>query len=152
MKLKVFITLCIMVLLCGCSNGKKVMTCTLDLTNTNDKYILNAVYKVEYNNNYVTNIKISEKYISEVEEVLNYYNESKFLKYFSLKDKYENIEYNIDRKEGSLQIDVDMDFSKIDVKHMSRNGDVDSDYIVGDKLTITGAKKMYEAKGAKCTN
>lgn len=148
MKKTIFVFILI-ILLTGCGK-QKYMSCTIDINNTDENYVLKGTYKVYYNNKYVTKIEKQEIYSSSIEEVLDYFEEKENLEYKRLNDFYGGYEYNIKRDMESVKVDSKIDMELIDAKEMVKNNDLDKDYVINNKLTITGAKYLYTSKGADC--
>lgn len=132
-------------LLCACT---KSMTCTID--NRLDNYYSNVTYKITYRNNRVLNTKINGKYVSESDELKNYFETFLKTNYSFLKKQYNGYTFDIKKNSNTITYNVNIDYTKIDLKKMAKNGDLDSSYLIGNDLTLDGAKEMYEKIGASC--
>lgn len=146
---KIIFVFTIVLLITGCGK-EKYMKCTIDINNKQENYVLKGTYKVYYDNKYVTKIEKEETYNSSKEEVLDYFEEKENLEYKRLSDFYGGYEYNIKRDMESVKIDTKINMELIDAKEMVKNNDLDEDYVINNKLTITGAKYLYTSKGAIC--
>lgn len=149
MKLIKLLCLLIVFFLFGCSN-QKYITCNINLNNELNNYKREGTYIVYYNDKYVSKVEKEDEYISNDKSVLDYFSESNRLSYEDLNNKYGGIDYTIDNKENEVVIKANIDFSKADVKKMSKDGFIDKDYVVSNKLTLSGIKYIYESKGFKC--
>lgn len=139
----------IVLLVCGCDK-EKYITCTNNIDNTAENYKLNATYKIYYNKSYVTKIEKEESYTSNNKSVLDYFEEFKDLNYSNSNDLYGGFTYNIKRDKEYVYITTIIDFNISDVKKMVKEGYLDKDYVVSNKLTTRGAMHFYEAMGAEC--
>lgn len=148
-RVKKIIVIMFILFLVGCSKNEYI-TCNIDINNEQQNYIMRGSYKIYYKDNYVTKIEENEKYISNDEYMLEYFNESKNLDYYNLNDLYGGYTYNINKNENNIDLSVIIDIESVDIKNMIKDKKIDQDYIVGNRLTTTGAIKIYESKGAIC--
>lgn len=148
MRIKLFISLLIIILLTGCSD--KYFACKVNLDNKEDNYKLNSVYKIYYKNDYVINIEKEDKYISTNNDILDYYYEYKNIEYKHFKDLYGGYEYNLDYNNDILKINVNINMNEVNLKQMVLDNILDKNYVISNKLTKTGIKRYYESKGAIC--
>ena len=86
-------------LLVGCTKEKS-FNCKLDIYNEVDEYKLIANYKIYYKNTEVLKIEKDEKYISDNEKTLEYFNEYKKLEYENLNNLYGEVLYNINMSDN----------------------------------------------------
>ena len=147
--MKKLISIIFILFLVGCSKGK-YLTCDIDVENNIQNYVMTGTYKIYYDNNYVKKIEKKEKYISSDRSIINYFDEYKNLEYYNLKDLYGGIEYKINKNETSVNLNVNINLDLVDIKNMLKNGYINKDYIISNKLTTSGIVKFYESKGAKC--
>lgn len=147
--MKKIILILFILLITGC--GKKdFIICNIAVDNEVQNYTMNGTYKIYYNNNYVTRIEKQERYISPDKTMVDYFNESKNLEYYNLNDLYNGFEYKINSNEKSINIDVKIDMSLVDIRQMVKNDYLDKNYVISNKLTTSGIVKIYESKGAVC--
>lgn len=147
--LKIMFLLVVFICMSGCGN-EKYFVCTIDVDNSNENYSLNATYKVYYDGNYVTKIEKNDYYSSNDLTVLNYFKEYKTLEYDNLNSLYGGFDYSVDLNENDLIFNTTINLEDVDIKKMLSNGDINSDYVVSNKLTTSGIKYLYKAKGAIC--
>lgn len=143
----IFLCICIF-LFTGCSD--KYFICTINLENEDMNYSLDSKYKIYYNKNYVTKIEKEDIYKSEDSDIVIYFNDSKNLELSNSNDLYGGFNYNIDRTREEVKIKTIIDLSITDVRKMVNNSYLNEDYVVGNKLTTTGAKYFYKDRGAIC--
>ena len=136
-------------LLVGCTKEKS-FNCKIDIYNEVDEYKLIANYKIYYKNTEVLKIDKEEKYISDNEKTLEYFNEYKKLEYENLNNLYGEVLYNISDSENEVIIKSTIDMANLDIKKMRKDKYIDRDYIINDKLTTGGIKDLYENRGAIC--
>ena len=147
--LRLILLLFVFTLVIGC-NSNNTITCTLDIKNEVQNYQNTGNYKIYYKGNYVTKIVKNEEYASSDKSVLNYFYEVKELEYYDLSDKYSGVTYEIKKNEGSIKIKATIDLNTFDIKSMVRDGKIDKDYVISNKLTTSGIKRVYESIGATC--
>lgn len=146
--IKVFSIFYLMFLV-GCSK-ESYKTCSINLNNETQEYELRAVYKIYYDDSYVTRIEKKEVYTSDNKDTLKYFEEYKNLEYSDLNQLYGGYEYNVDVLENQVVLNSDIDVSIVDLKKMVSKNYLSSDYVVSSKLLLTGIKYFYESKGASC--
>ena len=142
-------TLIIVLFISGCSKDKYI-TCINEINNKENNYKLNATYKIYYKDSYVTKIEKEETYKSSEEDIVEYFNEYKRLEYDNLNKLYNGYTFNIESRDNYLYIKTNIDMSLTSVKKMVKDGYLNEDYAIGNKLTISGAKYFYKDKGANC--
>jgi len=148
-KIRIIFIFTLLILLTGCGK-EKYIKCTIDINNTQENYNLIGTYKVYYNKNYVTRIEKEETYNSSKEDVLKYFEEKENLEYQRLSDLYGGYEYTIKRDEEKVKVSSKIDMEVVSIKEMVSNNDLDKDYVVNNKLTVTGARYLYTFKGSVC--
>jgi len=139
----------IILFLTGC-NKDNYFVCKIDLNNEVDEYHLNAIYKVYYENSYVTKIEKEEIYTSETKDILNYFKEYKDLEYIDLNNLYGGIVHEVKLINNKVKLTSSIDMTLVDIKKMVKNNYIDEDYVVYNKLSVGGIKNIYKEKGASC--
>ena len=147
-RIVIFISL---ILLTGCFNKEKLMTCTSNINNTKQNYKSDITYNVYYKNKIVTKIVINEIYKSDDLSIINYFKESRSAIYDNYNKLYDGYSYKIQESDTRLEINTTIDYSKANTKKMVKDKIIDKDYVDSYKnLTKVGAKTMYESIGAIC--
>ena len=146
--MKKIIGLLLIFFLAGC--GNKYISRDIEVENNIQNYNMTGSYKIYYKDNYVTKIEKSEKYISNDENVISFFEESKNLEYGNLNDLYKGYTYNIKGYETSVFVDVLIDMELVNLKQMVKDKQIDKDYVINGKLTTSGIVRFYESKGAIC--
>lgn len=134
----------------GCSSKEKYDICTVDIKNSSENYTLTATYKIYHGRTFVTKIEKEESYKSDDKNTIDYLKKSNELNYSNLKDVYGGYDYKIKSDKTSLNINTTIILDNVDIKQMVKDNLIDSDYVVSNKLTISGAKYFYKEKGANC--
>lgn len=146
---KIFIIFCLF-LLSGCFNSEKIMICKSNIKNDMQNYKSDVEYKIYYKNNLVTKTIVEESYYTNKDEVIKYFETSLSATYNNLNELYGGYDYTIDQGDGYITFKTVINYEKVDLKKMYKNG-LNNNYIKKDgTLTINSAKKMYEKKGAEC--
>lgn len=146
---KYFIIFMFLICLTGC-NKDKYFTCKIDLYNELQEYKLDSIYKVYYEDSYVTKIEKKEIYMSKLEDTLKYLNQYKILGYENINNLYGKVEYSVKTKENEIIITSLYDMSLINLNKMVKDNYIDSNYVSSNRLTIGGIKNIYKEKGAIC--
>lgn len=147
--IKIFSFIFLILLLTGCGKEKYV-TCTIDVDNTIENYQMTGTYKIYYSGNYVTRIQKLEQYVSQDKDMIDYFDEYKNLEYYKLNDFYDGFEYSVDKQEESVTLDATIDMNVVDLKKMVKDKYLDEDYVISNRLTVSGIKRFYKVKGASC--
>ncbi len=146
---KIVISIFLIVFLTGCSKEKYV-TCTNNVVNTNENYVLNSTIKLYHKNDKVTKIIVSEDYMSSDKNVLKYLKDYKNLYYENENDLYGGYTFEIKEKENHIILDMNINLNNLNIKKMVNDGKLDKYYTKQNTLTLTGAKYYYSSKGAVC--
>ena len=146
---KIVISIFLIVFLTGCSKEKYV-TCTNNVVNTNENYVLNSTIQLYHKNDKVTKIIVSEDYMSSDKNVLKYLKDYKNLYYENENDLYGGYTFEIKEKENHIILDMNINLNNLNIKKMVNDGKLDKYYTKQNTLTLTGAKYYYSSKGAVC--
>ena len=133
----------------GCGNEKE-MDCNLTVNNPFSAYTSVQNYKICYKGDFVTSIDKQENYISDDNNTIEYFYESRELEYYDLSDKYGGVIYKVEKGNNNVSLTANINLGLLDINKMVKDGKIDKDYVVNGKLTITGLKKIYEKKGFTC--
>ena len=147
--LKKILLLVFLFLLSGCGNSKYIV-CSADIKNNVENYNLVSKYKIYYDKNFATKIYKNEVYKSNDENIIDYFEEYKKLDYSNLNDLYGGYDYEIIRDKNSVTVNVTVNLSDVDLKKMVDDGEIDKNYVIAQKITVSGLKKIYEEKGYEC--
>ena len=149
MKVLKTISFLLILFLVGCSK-EKMMTCTLNINNNLGNYTATEVYKVYYKGDFVTLIKKNEKYVSDDQNTIEYFYDAKKLEYYDLNDKYGGVTYEVNKSDKDVSLIASISMDLFNITAMAKDGRIDKDYVLSNKLTLNGLKKIYAKKGFVC--
>ena len=130
--------------------SRKTLTCTFKSDQSSNGYSISANYVVKAKYGIVQRVKINEVITSKDSKVLNKF-EKQFNKQYSYNKKtYGGYKYKITNNNDKVTSNVTIDYNKLDMKQFIDNNAAMKEYTENNKLTLDGAKKMYEATGAVC--
>lgn len=141
------------VLLVGCSSKeeKVVKTCTLNSDQSASGYTLNATYKIYATNDVVTSVETEEIVISDNEQIRDYFESTLNSSYETAEETYGGYTYNIKKEDNKVISNVTIDYTKMDLEKFIDSNTTMKAYVNSDnKITLDGAKKIYEDLGATC--
>lgn len=147
--MKKIVALLLALFVAGCSSNDYI-SCDISVDNSMQNYKMEGTYKIYYDKNVVTKIEKEETYTSLDESVISYFEEAKNLEYYNLNDIYGGFNYIINKKNESLNLNIIIDMNKVDISRLVKDDRLNKDYVISDKLTVSGAKKIYKAIGAVC--
>ena len=147
--MKRIISIIFILFLVGCSN-QKYIKCDIEINNQKEEYEIIGIYKIYYDDNFVTQIEKKEKNITNNEDMIDYFKESKNLEYYKLNDLYSGFDYTINSSYNYIDLSAVIILSEVNIKNMVKDGYIDKDYTISNKLTTSGIVKYYESKGAIC--
>lgn len=146
-KIKYLVLVLSLVLLTGCS---KKMTCTSTSDQSKSGYKLESKYEITTNNNNVTKVEIEETITSSDKKKLEKFEKQLDEQYSYNKKKYGGYTYKVTNSNGKVTSKVTIDYKKFDMKQFIKDNAAMKTYTKDDKLTLDGAKKLYESTGATC--
>lgn len=141
------------VLLVGCSSKeeKVVKTCTLNSDQSANGYTLSATYKIYATNNVVTSVETEEIVTSDNEQIRDYFESKLKTSYETANKTYGGYAYNIKTKGNKVSSKVTIDYTKMNLKKFMESNTAMKAYVNKDnKITLEGAKNIYENLGATC--
>lgn len=130
--------------------SKKKITCTMISDQKRNGYIIQSSYVIESKYGYVQNINIKEVITSKDSKILDKF-ENQFNKQYSYNKKtYHGYQYTVINDKDKVESKVTINYKKFDMKKFIKNNEAMKSYIKNNKLTLEGARKMYESTGATC--
>ena len=139
------LVLCILLTGCG-----KTITCNNPKSEQKD-YSISTDYKIKAKGDIVTSITIKQVIESKEKKVLKNFKKQLEDQYKSNNNIYGGYDYKVSIKGKTLTADITIDYKKFDLaKFVKTNGAMKKFVNKDNKLTVKGAKKMYESTGAKC--
>ncbi len=149
-----FITIIMVIMLCGCGNKKveeKVVKCMLSNNDVTNGYEVKSEYNITTNGELVRKVDTVEKVTSSNASVLSYFQVNLINTYAKFKQNYGGCTYDVTKDGNTVTSEVTMDYSKADLKKASED-DASIKSILNDdyKVTLDGIISMYEGMGATC--
>lgn len=128
----------------------KKLTCTSKSDQSKNGYVLESKYVIYPAGKNVSKVEVTQTITSKDEEVLKNF-ETQFKEdYEYFKKNYGGYEYKISNNNDKLSSKITINYKKLDMKKFIENNSAMKQYTKNNKLTMDGAKKMYEASGATC--
>lgn len=115
-----------------------------------DDYKLTGIYTVEYEDNYVTNVKTTEIIDSNNDSILQSF-KTQISSTYSPYDELEYYNYDIELSDNVLTSTTNIDYTKIDMDKMTTIDSSIEKILVDGKININTMKAVYTTMGAKCT-
>lgn len=139
-------------LLSGCSLAKtKITKCTLTSDQSASGYVLDSTYEIYSKGDVVYKVSTKEVVTSKNNTVLQYFEKTLKDQYKSSNDIYGGYSYDVKTKDGKVSSTVTIDYNKMDLNKFVKNNTAMKSYVnKNNKLTLEGAKKLYESLGATC--
>lgn len=147
--MKKIIPVLIILICCGCGKDRS-MLCTSKINNDNQNYKGDITYKIYYKGSRVYKIDIEEIYRSDEEEVIKYFDEARNIYYEELNKKYGGYSLKKDVYENKINLSVNIDYEKVNIRKMIKDGYIDLSYTKGGYLTKNGVKVILTDRGMKC--
>ncbi len=130
--------------------SKKKITCTMTSDQSRNGYIIQSSYVIESKYGYVQNINIKEVITSKDSKILDKF-ENQFNKQYSYNKKaYHGYKYTVINDKNKVESKVTINYKKFDMKKFIKNNEAMKSYTKNNKLTLDGARKMYESTGVIC--
>lgn len=135
----------------GSINNKSITKCTLDSDQSANGYKLNSEYNIYATGNVVTSVKTTEVVTSDKEEILKYFQNTLNTQYEAANKSYGGYSFDIKKSDNKITSNVTIDYNKMNLKKFVQDNASMKSYINKDnKITLSGAKKLYESLGATC--
>ena len=141
------ITLC----LCGCKEKTKITNCSLVSDQSASGYKLESNYKIYSTNNFVDKVVLKQVINSKDKKVLDSFKTSITNQYKNNNKLYNGYTFDINEKDNKLNINVTIDYTKVDLKKFTQDNVSMKEYVNKDyKITLDKIIKLYESSGMKC--
>ncbi|MBR2712276.1 MAG: DUF1307 domain-containing protein [Bacilli bacterium] len=141
------ITLC----LCGCKEKTKISNCSLVSDQSASGYKLESNYKIYSTNNFVDKVVLKQVINSKDKKVLDSFKTSITNQYKNNNKLYNGYTFDIKEKDNKLNINVTIDYTKVDLKKFTQDNVSMKEYVNKDyKITLDKIIKLYESSGMKC--
>ncbi len=148
----ILIGICIVVFFCILILffGRKQITCTNSSDQSKNGYKLDTKYVIKSNWNKVKTVKVTETISSKDKKLLDKFKKQLEKQYSYNKKTYGGYTYKIETNNNQIIGEITIDYKEFDLEYFIENNEAMKEYTKNNKLTLDGAKKMYEATGAVC--
>ena len=142
------LTICVGII-SGCSACEKTITCTLSQNTI--EYNLQATYKIYAKGSVVEKVETVETVTSSDEEVLETLQKTVEEQYKNFNQLYGGYTYDVVNDGSKVESKVTIDYSTLDMSKMASDNTALKPFVNSkNRLTLNGAKAIYEATGAIC--
>lgn len=151
--IKVLVVALCTLLLVGCSSKEKnvITTCTLNSDQSASGYTLSSTYKIYSTNNAVTKVETTEIVTSDNETIRDYFVSALENSYKTAEETYGGYTYKVIDEYDKVTSTVTIDYTKMDLNKFIKDNSSMKSYVNKDnKITLEGAKNIYETLGATC--
>ncbi len=131
-------------------SSNKQLVCTNKSDQSSNGYVLETKYVIKSKFSKVKTINISESITSKDKKVLDNFEKQLKDNYSYNKKTYGGYKYKITNNNGVVTSNVIINYKKFDIEKFIDNNEAMKKYTKNNKLTLEGAKKMYESTGATC--
>lgn len=150
MKKIIILSICLLILVCGCFKKDGQIICTLTLDDKINNYDITSNYIINYEDDFVKSVITTETLTSDDDFVIeNIYNNMK-ASHDQIKDHFEGYEYKITRNSNSIVLESSNLFEEDYVRQFVIDNPSLKLYYRRARIKYTGLKNMYENKGAAC--
>lgn len=148
---KILVVFIGIIFLAGCGNSKTVTKCTLDSDQSANGYSLKSEYNIYATGDVVTSVKTTEVVTSDKENILNYFETTLKTQYTAANKSYGGYSFDVKKSDNKITSNVTIDYNKMNLKKFVEDNASMKSYVNKDnKITLSGAKKLYESLGATC--
>lgn len=151
--LRLFAVLFMVGVLCGCSLNSKerIIKCIGSQKNLQNGYEIKSEYNIYAQGNTVNKVKTKEAVTSDQDSILGYFETTLNSTYEKYSKEYDGYKYEIVKDGNTVTSNVEIDYSKMDMKKFVQDNTVAKSYVNDDsKFTVDGLKRMYKSAGATC--
>ena len=145
----VVVLVVVILLICILLSNKKVV-CTMKSDQSKNGYVLETEYIIKANGKNVKTVDITETVTSKDKKKLSKFEKDFNDNYAYNKKNYGGYTYKVTNKDGKVVTKVTINYNKFDMEKFIKNNEAMKKYTEKNKLTLDGAKKLYESTGAKC--
>ena len=130
-------------------NNKKTV-CTLTSNQSKNGYKLESKYEINSKGNIVKTVEVIETITSKDKETLDKFEKQFKDQYEFNKKTYKGYTYKITNNGSKVVATVTINYKDFDMDKFIKNNEAMKQYTKNNKLTLDGAKRLYESSGATC--
>ena len=144
-----FILIIVFIIIILLVSDRKI-TCIMETDQSKNGFIFNSEYVIKYKKNIVNKVKITETITSSDNTILEKYNKQLEKQYSDMNKLYNGYNNKITISKGSVISKTTINYKEFDMKEFIKDNEAMKQYTKDNKLTVEGAKKLYESSGATC--
>lgn len=126
------------------------MVCALSMNDVVNGYSIESEYTINYKGVFVESVNAVETITSESQDIIDSVETTVKDTYSKTNEAYGGYDYEVTRYDGKLISNVTIDYNVMDLEKYSNDQPVLKSFMKDGKMTVNGAKKIYEATGATC--
>lgn len=143
--------LSLIVLLTGCKEKEVITKCVFTDNQVNSGYKMKNEYKIYSKDEIVNKVIIKQVITSDNKEILSNFKKNIEESYNSNNSRYRGYSVKTSINNNKLVVDSTINYDKMNFDKFIIDNNAMKEYINKEnKLTLSGAKKMYSSIGAKC--
>ncbi|MBR3661562.1 MAG: hypothetical protein IKN63_06690 [Bacilli bacterium] len=127
-----------------------VTVCHSTIDQSKSGYTIKTDYKISSVKKAVKKVEIVNNIKSSNKTVLNYFEKQYKGMYEEQNKRYGGYTITTEKKENSVVVKVIIDYSKVKLAKLAEDNPNIADSIKNDKLSLDGAKSIYNSLGATC--
>lgn len=128
----------------------KKVTCTSKSDQSQNGYVIETKEVIYPRGKNVSKVVINQTITSKDSKKLDSFEKQFKEDYASFDKKYGGYKYKVTKTKDKVVSDITIDYTKLDMKKFITDNEAMKKYTKNNKLTVAGAKEMYEASGAVC--
>lgn len=147
---KLVILIVISLYLTACNNKNGIINCTMSQNEELLGYNITSNYSIIYKDNYVTEVNGQDIIVSDFNDTIEELENELTSGYDELNELYGGHNYNINKEDNKLIIDININFNELKLKEYIEGIPLLTDYYKNNKLLKDGLILYYEDGGYQC--
>ena len=147
---KLVILIVISLYLTACNNKSGTINCTMSQNEELLGYNITSNYSIIYKDNYVTEVNGEDIIVSDFNDTIEELENELTSGYDELNELYGGHNYNINKEDNKLIIDININFNELKLKEYIEGIPLLTDYYKNNKLLKDGLILYYEDGGYQC--
>ena len=147
---KLVILMVISLYLTACNNKNGTINCTMSQNEELLGYNITSNYSIIYKDNYVTEVNGQDIIVSDFNDTIEELENELTSGYDELNELYGGHNYNINKEDNKLIIDININFNELKLKEYIEGIPLLTDYYKNNKLLKDGLILYYEDGGYQC--
>ncbi len=147
---KLVILIVISLYLTACNNKNGTINCTMSQNEELLGYNITSNYSIIYKDNYVTEVNGQDIIVSDFNDTIEELENELTSGYDELNELYGGHNYNINKEDNKLIIDININFNELKLKEYIEGIPLLTDYYKNNKLLKDGLILYYEDGGYQC--